>query len=111
MRRRRSRPLLYPPVLGLSHLLADMTQRSTSLTRSNGTPGRPNAYTTALWAGTINRLRNRIARVADRPSYRNPREQHEPDDEEGHQRDDRVPITPGHLVGDPEQQRAQPAHA
>src|ERR1044072_1194652 len=84
---------------------------SASLTRSNGTPGRPNAYTTALSPWVLNPLRHRIARGSDRLPHRNPCEQGKPQDEEGHERDDRVSITSGQLVGDTEKQRAQPAHA
>src|SRR6059036_2502362 len=84
---------------------------SASLTRSNGTPGRPNAYTTALSPRVLNPLGNRIAGLGDRLPHRNPCEQGESDDEEGHERDDRVAITSSQLVGDPEQKRSQPAHA
>src|SRR5689334_4980120 len=85
-----------------------MTQRSASLTRSNGTPGRPNAYTTALSRPTLNPFGNRVARFGDRPPHRNPREQHEAQDEEAHQGDDRVPVAARQLVGEAEQQRSEP---
>src|SRR3954454_2901386 len=84
---------------------------SASLTRSNGTPGRPNAYTTALSPPALNPLGDGIARLADRLPHRDPCEQGESEDEEGHQRDDRVAITPRELIGEAEQQRPQPAHA
>src|SRR6476469_1675073 len=83
---------------------------SVSLTRSNGTAGRPNAYTTALWPPALNPLGYGIARVPHGPAHGYPREQDEADDEEDHERDDRVPITSRQLVGQSEQQRAEPAH-
>src|SRR6478735_745865 len=111
MRRRRSRPLLYPPSPGLSHLTGDARPHRTYFTRSNGTPGEPNAYTTAVLPSALNPPRHGIARVQDGSAYGYPGQQHETDHEEEDQGEDRVPVAPRELVGEAEEQRAQPAHA